>query len=84
MTRIVSLLTQTKETPMSPDQIAAVRAVAAVLTDTVREMGPEGCPSGHLYAAVMSKLTLSQYEQIIGALVGAGRLRKSGHVLYAV
>ena len=53
----------------------AVRAVA----DAIREL--KRVPSGVLYSAVMSKLSLESYEKIIGTLKGAGLVREEFHEL---
>jgi hypothetical protein len=61
---------------MTQEQINAVRSVANLFVDAVRAAGPLGAPGGHLYAATMGSLTLSQFEAIMGGLVRAGRLTK--------
>ena len=54
----------------STDRRAALSIILAV-AETIRETSP--CPSGPVYAALMSKgCTLQQYESIIAQLVGAG------------
>lgn len=66
------------------DQVAAIRAVATMILETVQEMGEQGAPSGPMYAALMGKMSLNQYESIMYSLVKAGRLRKEGHVYYFI
>jgi hypothetical protein len=60
-----------------------VKAALGILTavaDAIRELGE--VPSGHLYAKLMSKLTLEQYEQIVGVLKGTGLIAESSaHLL---
>jgi hypothetical protein len=60
-----------------------VKAALGILTavaDAIRELGE--VPSGHLYANLMSKLTLEQYEQIIGVLKSTGLVSESNaHLL---
>jgi hypothetical protein len=69
---------------MTNQQRAVIEVVAAVL-DTIKEMGPQGAPEGPLYAALMgSGCTLNQFQGIVGILVRSGKVRQSGHVLYAV
>ena len=58
--------------------LAIVRAVA----DAVKALGTE--PSGHLYARVMGRLSLSEYQQIIGMLVRARVIEQRGDVLHWV
>ena len=65
--------------------IAAARTIASMVVETIRETGPLGCPSGVLYSGLMGMgCTLAQYEALIGALVNVGRVRKEGHLLFAV
>jgi len=67
------------------NQQKAVVAVIAAVFDTIKEVGPQGAPEGPLYAALMGHgCTLSQFQSIVGILVRAGKVRQSGHVLYAV
>ena len=47
-------------------------------------MGPMGAPSGPMYAALMSYMTLDQYQTVMDGLVAAGKLKRRGHVYYAV
>jgi hypothetical protein len=55
--------------------IAAVQAIA----DCIRELG--SVPSGHLYARVMSHVSLEAYNQIIRILKDAGVVTESAHLL---
>ncbi len=64
---------------MTNEQIIAIRKVASLILDTVKESGPLGAPGGILYAGLMTAgCTLHQYEQIMGGLVRAGKLTKDG------
>lgn len=64
--------------------IDAMRRAIDALVDTIRDCGPMGCPSGVLYAGLMTTgVSLSTYERIIEALIAAGRIERRGHVLYA-
>jgi hypothetical protein len=38
---------------MTPEQIRALRAIADVILDMVKEGEPIGAPGGHIYAALM-------------------------------
>ena len=71
------------KTETTPEDIKAAVQAAVELTVTigraVREVGE--IPSGHLYAAVCGRLSLAQYEAIIDTLVGAGAVRRRGHLL---
>jgi hypothetical protein len=62
-----------------------MKAILLAILETIREAGPEGCPSGPLYAASMTKgMTLEQYNAIIDALLTLQVITRSNHVLYAV
>ena len=59
--------------------------VMDIIYDTVKESGEMGAPSGPVYAALMSiGVSLDVYNAMIDSMVKAGRLRKSGHVLFAI
>lgn len=57
---------------------AALQILAAVV-EVVAAAGELGAPSGPMYAALMSKMSLPQYEQLMGMLVNVGALTCSGH-----
>jgi len=68
---------------MTQEQIRALRAVADAIIESIDLAGPQGAPAGVMYAALMSYgITLSQFEQIMAGLCGAGKLRKSGHLYF--
>jgi len=63
---------------------ANVNSVLAEIVDVIQEAidaSPHGIPSGHLYAMLMSHMTIDTYTQIIGAMVKAGRITNHGHLL---
>lgn len=60
--------------------IAALSAILDAITEAVNS-SPNGLPSGHLYASLMGKMTLDQYNQIIGALIRAGRIKQNANFL---
>lgn len=66
------------------EQQIAILQCCNALYETVKESGPRGAPSGPMYAACMHRLSLEQYEQIMGVLIKAGLITKRGHVYYAV
>ena len=49
---------------MTTEQIKAVRAVANMFLETVREMGEQGATAGPMYAAVMDKMSLENFNAI--------------------
>jgi len=62
------------------NQRNAVREVAIAIAGAIKELG--SVPSGHLYARLMDQMSLATYEKIVGALIGAGLVRKEpSHLL---
>ena len=60
---------------MTLQQAKALQAVAKAIIEACKTYAPGGV----IYAALMSQgCTLSQFEQIMGQLVGAGMLTKEG------
>jgi len=57
---------------------------ALALAQSIHAAGPEGIPSGHLYAVVMGKCDLAYYEGAIRLLVNQGIVRKDGQRLYSL
>lgn len=45
---------------------------------------PDGIPSGHLYAMVMGRIDLEDYNWIINTMVKAGGITNTNHLLKAV
>ena len=61
-------------------EVKAAFGILQAVAESIRELGE--VPSGHLYANLMSKLTLAQFEQVLGVLKGAGLVRESNaHLL---
>ena len=51
----------------------------------IREAGPMGIPSGHLYATAMQAgITLDSYESIIRVLKEAGKVKETNDLLIAI
>lgn len=66
------------------NQLAAIRAIADAIVESVREAGELGAPSGIVYAALMSYgCTLDQYQAFIRALIRSGKIRQERDLLYA-
>jgi hypothetical protein len=63
----------------TPNDVKAALGILRAVADTIRELGE--VPSGHLYAHLMSKLSLEQYEQVISVLKQAGLITESNHLL---
>jgi hypothetical protein len=47
------------------------KTLVLTLLTTIAEVGDRGTPSGHMYAAVMSQYTLSEYEAALNVLIDA-------------
>ena len=62
-----------------PAELKAAVGILNAVADVIRELGE--VPSGHLYAHLMSKLSLEQYEQVIATLKQAGLITESNHLL---
>ena len=62
-----------------PAEVKAAVGILTAVADAIRELGE--VPSGHLYAHLMSKLSLEQYEQVIATLKQAGLITESNHLL---
>lgn len=56
-------------------QAAAATSVILAIAEAIRALGQ--VPSGHLYARLMSKLSLNQYERVIGTLINAGLVEQT-------
>lgn len=66
-------------TTSTRDEVRAMLAVTLAVGETIKELG--SVPSGHLYAALMEKMSIHTYQMIIGALKKSGLVSESGHVL---
>ena len=68
-------------------KVEMLHKLLIALLETVNEAGPNGAPCGPMYAAFMHaipQMTAEQFNQLVSVLVQAGKVRRSGHVLYAV
>ena len=63
----------------SQNDVKAALGILRAVADAIRELGE--VPSGHLYAHLMSKLSLEQYEPVIAVLKQAGLITESNHLL---
>lgn len=64
---------------VTKEQVSAALQVTTAIADSIRELG--SVPSGHLYAFVMTKLSLDQYERIIALLIRSELIAKAGDLL---
>lgn len=66
------------KTPLSDKEKAALSVVMAI-GETIKDLGH--VPSGHLYAQVMGRLSLDQYNKVIDLLKKVGAVKEENHVL---
>lgn len=59
--------------------MTASAALVIAIGETIRDLG--SVPSGHLYARVMDKMSLTVYNSCIEILKTAGVVEESGHLL---
>ncbi len=65
---------------MNATQTHAALECIKALADAIKSLG--SVPSGHLYAGLMGKLSLDQYNQMIGILTRSGLVELTpSHVL---
>jgi len=61
-------------------KVSAALLVTLAVAETIHELGE--VPAGHLYAHLMGKLTLEQFEKIVASLERSGLIKQtSGHTL---
>lgn len=63
-------LTAQQTATITPERVKAALNIVQAIAETIREIGR--IPSGHLYAQLMSRMSLSEYENIIDILKRAG------------
>ena len=68
----------------SEEKAKALAGVVDAIYDVIKASGPAGIPSGHLYAMLMGKVGLSQYQGLIAILLNDGRVKQSNFLLTAV
>ncbi len=67
-----------------PAQLKAYFAAIQAIHEAIVASGEKGIPEGHLYAHVMSMMSLSTFESMIKILVESKRITNNGHLLVAV
>lgn len=64
----------------APGMTKAALLVCMTVAEAIRDLG--SVPSGHLYAAVMSKMDIHSYENVIQILVNSNLVRRDAwHML---
>ena len=64
---------------MSNTQIKALIAAIQALGDAIKEL--KNVPSGHLYAQVMGKMNIENYQYCIDVLKKAGKVKEENYLL---
>lgn len=71
-------------TTLTPRQLTAFRKLADIIEETVGEASDpalHGTPSGPIYAAMMSLVSLEIYQTLLRVLVAEGRIVQDGDIL---
>lgn len=66
------------------EQLEAIKRAALAILEAITAAGDNGIPSGHLYAALMGKMSLDTYNKFIDALVCAKKITNEGYLLKAI
>lgn len=56
-----------------------IKLLAIATSEAIRELGT--VPSGELYVHLMSRITLTEYESILSALIRAKLIERKHHLL---
>tara|TARA_R110000772_G_scaffold13110_3_gene39151 strand:- start:595 stop:801 length:207 start_codon:yes stop_codon:yes gene_type:complete len=67
---------------MTDEQKLAVISLVDGICDVIKTAN-NGFPEGALYAYLMDKLTLTQFQALVAAMVQSGKISKSGNLLFA-
>ena len=60
---------------------ARVKPVLDAIQEIITAAGPQGVPSGHLYAMLMGYMDLNTYQTMIDLMVKAGGITLTNHVI---
>ena len=69
---------------MTKKKSEAILNLIGAIYECIQEAGSDGIPSGHLYSVLMGHMELGLYNQIIGILVDAGKIRNDNHLLKVI
>lgn len=72
-------------TPTPSQKTQALSMLVDTIMESIRAAGPMGAPEGHLYAALMTipNFRVEHLDMILDALVKAGKVTRSNHVVRA-
>ena len=62
-----------------PNETKAALQILMAVAETIRELG--AVPSGHLYATLMGRMSLQEYESLVRILKNADLVSESAHEL---
>lgn len=58
-----------------------IYAIVQAVEEAIKEFGPRGVPSGHLYANLMGIMSYHTYQSMIDAMITLKRIKISNHVI---
>ena len=67
---------------MTPSDVHAALDATITLAQAIVAGGPEGVPSGHLYAQLCGVMSLDAYERMIALLIRVGAITRRGDLLF--
>lgn len=67
------------DSDISKQQVQLALELVATVGQVIQELG--SVPSGHLYARLMDKFDIHQYQSIIRMLVRSGMVKEKGNLL---
>ena len=77
-------MTHTIAQTQASSTFSRVKPILDALQQIIEAAGPDGIPSGHLYAMLMGHMDLGTYQSMINLMVKAGGITLNHHVLRAV
>lgn len=60
---------------------AELNGYLSVILETVADMGAEGAPSGVMYAAMQSRVSLQEYQSVLGIALQGGLVEQTAHLV---
>ena len=71
----------TKQNQEIRQEVKTLLAYVRAISETIREMGDEGCPEGPLYASLMGRMSFDSFQRIIQIIVNTGLVQRRNHAL---
>jgi len=66
------------------EKVSALFEFLQALVEVVKAGDSLGVPAGHMYAMLMSKMSLDQFNILMSSLVRSGKIKLSNHCYYYV